>query len=141
MQQMIMAQAKAARQHIMNMVERGALQCRTHLLWDKLLENKTSMAYTEFKELCSLAHTEPLSNLDSRLGLFINQPVSWYQALSKVLQNKYQEHHKQFITSDGNITHHLILHPTLVQAFMMLTIDMHTSRGVCSSTANARFEI
>ncbi|XP_018338951.1 PREDICTED: protein SZT2-like [Trachymyrmex septentrionalis] len=129
MQQMIMAQAKAARQHITNMVERGALQCRTHLLWDKLLENKTSMAYTEFKELCSLAHIESLSNLDPRLGPFVNQPVSWYQALSKVLQNKYQEHHKQFITSDGNITHHLILHPTLVQAFMMLTIDMHTSRG------------
>jgi len=130
MQQMIMAQAKAARQHITNMVERGALQCRTHLLWDKLLENKTSMTYIEFKELCSLAHIEPLSNLDSRLGPLINQPVSWYQALSKVLQNKYQEHHKQFITSDGNVTHHLILHPALLQAFMMLTIDMHTSRGV-----------
>ncbi|KAL0121707.1 hypothetical protein PUN28_006892 [Cardiocondyla obscurior] len=129
MQQMIMAQAKDARQHITNMVERGALQCRTHLLWDKLLENKTSMTYTEFKELCSLAHIEPLANLDPRLGPLVNQPVSWYQALSKVLQNKYQEHHKQFITSDGNITHHLILHPTLLQAFMMLTIDMHTSRG------------
>lgn len=130
MQQMIMAQAKAARQHITSMVERGALQCRTHLLWDKLLENKTSMTYTEFRELCSLAHIEPLANLDPRLGPLVNQPVSWYQTLSKVLQSKYQEHHKQFITSDGNITHHLILHPTLLQAFMMLTIDMHTSRGV-----------
>lgn len=130
MQQMIMTQAQAARQHITNMVERGALQCRTHLLWDKLLENKSSMTYIEFKELCSLAHVEPLPNLDPRLNLFVNQPVSWYQALSKVLQNKYQEHHKQFITSDGNITHHLILHPTLLQAFMMLTIDLHTSRGV-----------
>ncbi|XP_012229201.2 KICSTOR complex protein SZT2-like isoform X1 [Linepithema humile] len=129
MQQMIMSQAQAARQHITTMVERGALQCRTHLLWDKLLENKSSMTYTEFKELCSLAHVEPLPNLDPRLNLFVNQPVSWYQALSKVLQNKYQEHHKQFITSDGNITHHLILHPTLLQAFMMLTIDLHTSRG------------
>jgi len=130
MQQMIMSQAHAARQHITNMVERGALQCRTHLLWDKLLENKTSMTYTEFSELCSLAHIEPLPNLDPRLGPLVNQPVSWYQALSKVLQNKYQEHHKQFITSDGNVTHHLILHPTLLQAFMMLTIDLHTSRGV-----------
>jgi len=130
MQQLIMAQAKAAHQHITNMVERGALQCRTHLLWDKLLENKTLMTYNEFKELCSLAHIEPLVNLDPRLGPLVNQPVSWYQALSKVLQNKYQEHHKQFITSDGNTTHHLILHPTLLQAFMMLTIDMHTSRGV-----------
>ncbi|XP_029156600.1 KICSTOR complex protein SZT2-like [Nylanderia fulva] len=129
MQQMIMSQAHAARQHITNMVKRGALQCRTHLLWDKLLENKSSMTYTEFSELCSLAHIESLSNLDPRLSPLINQPVSWYQALSKVLQNKYQEHHKQFITSDGNVIHHLILHPTLLQAFMMLTIDLHTSRG------------
>ncbi|XP_072752702.1 KICSTOR complex protein SZT2 [Anoplolepis gracilipes] len=129
MQQMIMSQANAAHQHITNMVERGALQCRTHLLWDKLLENKSSMTYNEFSELCSLAHIEPLPNLDPRLGPLVNQPVSWYQTLSKVLQNKYQEHHKQFITSDGNVTHHLILHPTLLQAFMMLTIDLHTSRG------------
>lgn len=132
MQQMIMSQAQTARQHITNMVERGALHCRTHLLWDKLLENKSSMTYIEFKELCSLAHIEPLSNLDVRLNPLVNQPVLWYQALSKVLQNKYQEHHKQFITPDGNITHHLILHPTLLQAFMMLTIDLHTSRGVSS---------
>lgn len=130
MQQMIMSQAQTARQHITSMVERGALQCRTHLLWDKLLESKSSMTYTEFKELCSLAHIEPLSNLDVRLGPLVNQPVLWYQALSKVLQSKYQEHHKQFVTPDGNVTHHLILHPTLLQAFMMLTIDLHTSRGV-----------
>lgn len=130
MQQMIMSQAHAAHQHIKNMVERGALQCRTHLLWDKLLENKSSMTYIEFSELCSLAHIESLSNLDPRLSPLVNQPVSWYQALSKVLQNKYQEHHKQFIASDGNVIHHLILHPTLLQAFMMLTIDLHTSRGV-----------
>ncbi|XP_032678990.1 KICSTOR complex protein SZT2-like [Odontomachus brunneus] len=129
MQQLIMSQAQAAHQHITNMVDRGALQCRTHLLWDKLLENKSTMTYTEFKELCSLAHIESLPNLDPRLRPLVNQPVSWYQALSKVLQNKYQENHKQFNTSDGNITHHLILHPSLFQAFMMLTIDLHTSRG------------
>ncbi|EFN84896.1 KICSTOR complex protein SZT2 isoform X2 [Harpegnathos saltator] len=129
MQQLIMSQAQAARQHIMSMVDRGALQCRTHLLWDKLLENKSTMTYAEFKELCSLAHIESLPNLDPRLRPLVNQPVSWYQTLSKVLQNKYQENHKQFNTSDGNITHHLILHPTLFQAFMMLTIDLHASRG------------
>ena len=31
MQQTIMSQANAARMHIMNMIKRGALQCRTHL--------------------------------------------------------------------------------------------------------------
>lgn len=130
MQQMIMSQAQTARKHITSMIEQGALHCRTHLLWNKLLENRTSMSYGEFMELRSLAIVEPLSQLDSRLSPLVNQPMAWYQNLSKVLQNKYQDHHKQFNTPDGNVTHHLILHPSYVQAFMMLTIDLHTSRGV-----------
>lgn len=89
------------------------------------------MQYNEFTELCSLAHVEPIWNLDKRLSLLVNQPVSWYQALSKVLQTKYQEYYKQFNTIDGNVTHHLILHPNFLQTFMMLTIDLHASRGVC----------
>ncbi|XP_066587997.1 KICSTOR complex protein SZT2-like [Prorops nasuta] len=129
MQQMMMTQAQVARHDITDMIKRGASQCRTHLLWNKLLESKSSMAYTEFMELCSLAHVESLSKLDPRLSPLVNQPISWYQALSKILQNKYQECHKQFNTPDGNITHHLILHPRFLQAFMMLTIDLHTSRG------------
>lgn len=130
MQQLIMSQAQAARRHIIDMIERGASQCRTHLLWNKLFENKSSMTYTEFMELCSLAHVEPLSHLEPRLGSLSSQPVSWYQALTKVLQNRYQECHKQFSTADGNVTHHLILHHRSLQAFTMLTIDLHTSRGV-----------
>ncbi|KAI4483415.1 hypothetical protein M0802_013415, partial [Mischocyttarus mexicanus] len=129
MQQLIMSQAQAARQHIIDMIERGASQCRTHLLWNKLFENKSSMTYTEFMELCSLAHVEPLSQLEPRISPLSSQPVSWYQTLTKVLQNKYQEFHKQFSTADGNIIHHLILHHRSLQAFTMLTIDLHTSRG------------
>ncbi|XP_076659931.1 KICSTOR complex protein SZT2 isoform X2 [Halictus rubicundus] len=129
MQQTIMLQADEARIHILSMISRGALQCKTHLLWNKLLESKSTMNYMEFAELCSLAHVEPLSNLDPRLRPLINQPVSWYQTLSKVLQNKYQDHHKQFNTPDGNITHLLILHPSFFQVFMMLTIDLHASKG------------
>ena len=130
MQQLIMSQAQAAREHITSMIERGALHCRTHLLWNKLLESKSTMSYAEFAELRSLACVEPLSTLDSRLSPLVSQPMTWYQALAKVLQNKYQDYHKQFNTPDGNVTHHLILHPSYVQAFMMLTIDLHTSRGV-----------
>lgn len=130
MQQMIMSQASKAREHITSMIERGALHCRTHLLWNKLLENKSLMNYQEFTELCNLAKIKSLSSIDPRLTPLINQPVTWYQALSKVLQNKYQDYHKQYISPDGNITHHLILHPNYLQAFMMLTIDLHTSRGV-----------
>nr|XP_033323081.1 KICSTOR complex protein SZT2-like isoform X1 [Megalopta genalis] len=129
MQQTIMFRASEARNHISRMIDRGTLQCKTHLLWNKLLESKSTMNYTEFAELCSLAHVEPLSYLDPRLKPLINQPVSWYQTLSKVLQNKYQDHHKQFNTPDGNITHLLILHPSSFQVFMMLTIDLHASKG------------
>lgn len=130
MQQLIMSQAQAAREHITSMIEQGALHCRTHLLWNKLLESKSTMSLAEFTELRSLSCVEPLTTLDSRLSPLVSQPVTWYQALAKVLQNKYQEYHKQFNTPDGNVTHHLILHPSYVQAFMMLTIDLHTSRGV-----------
>ena len=130
MQQLIMSQAAAAQQHIRNMVEQGALHCRTHLLWNRLLESRSLMTYAEFMELRSLASVEPLSQLDPRLSPLLNQPIGWYQSLAKVLQNKYQEYHKQFNAPDGNVTHHLILHPNYVQAFMMLTIDLHTSRGV-----------
>lgn len=88
------------------------------------------MTYTEFTELRSLACVEPLSEIDQRLSPLVNQPIAWYQGLAKVLQNKYQEYHKQFNSPDGNVMYHLILHPDYVQAFMMLTIDLHTSRGV-----------
>lgn len=130
MQQLIMSQASAAQQHIKNMIEQGALHCRTHLLWNRLLESRSSMTYAEFAELRSLACVESLSRIDPRLSPLINQPIGWYQALAKLLQNKYQEYHKQFNAPDGNVMHHLILHPNYVQAFMMLTIDLHTSRGV-----------
>ncbi|XP_023246457.1 KICSTOR complex protein SZT2 [Copidosoma floridanum] len=129
-EQLMIAQASAAQQHIRNMVEQGALHCRTHLLWNRLLEKRLPpMTYAEFAELRSLACTESLSSLDSRLTPIVQQPISWYQGLVKVLQNKYQEYHKQFNAPDGNVTHHIILHPKYIQAFMMLTIDLHTSRG------------
>lgn len=88
------------------------------------------MSYAEFAELKSLALVEPLVNVDSRLRMFVNQPISWYQGLAKILQSRYQEYHKQFNAPDGTITHHLVLHPSYVQAFMMLTVDLHASRGV-----------
>lgn len=130
MQQMIMSQAQAATARITTMIKDGALQCRTHLLWNKLLENRSTMNYIEFTELCTLAQVEPLSKLDPRLSPLLNQPLNWYQSLSKVLINKYQDHHKLFNAPDGNVTHIVVLHPSYLQAFMMLTIDLHTTRGV-----------
>ncbi|XP_046747125.1 KICSTOR complex protein SZT2-like [Diprion similis] len=129
MQQMIMSQAHAATAKITTMIKDGALQCRTHLLWNKLLENRSVMNYFEFTELCTLAQVEPLSKIDPRLSLLLSQPLTWYQALAKVLMNKYQDHHKLFNAPDGNVNHVVVLHPSYLHAFMMLTIDLHTSRG------------
>ncbi|XP_026671200.1 KICSTOR complex protein SZT2-like [Ceratina calcarata] len=129
MQRTIALKANEARSSIIQMINKGALQCRTHLLWNKLLDSKSTMNYGEFMELCELAKVEPLSNIDARLKTFLNQPIAWYQALMKVLQNKYQENHKIFNTPDGNVTHLLVLHPSYYQVFMMLTIDLHATRG------------
>lgn len=129
MQRTITLKANEARSSIIKMINKGALQCRTHLLWNKLLDSKSTMSYGEFTELCELAKVEPLSSLDVRLKTFLNQPIAWYQALMKVLQNKYQENHKIFNTPDGNVTHLLVLHPSYYQVFMMLTIDLHATRG------------
>lgn len=103
---------------------------RTHLLWNKLLENRSTMTFAEFSELQSLSVVEPLSSIDPRLSLFVNQPLGWYQSLAKVFQNKYQEFYKQFSAPDGNVMNHLILHHSYVQSFMMLTVDLQKSRGV-----------
>ncbi|XP_014220610.1 KICSTOR complex protein SZT2-like isoform X1 [Trichogramma pretiosum] len=141
MQQLIIAQAKIAREHIETMIEQGARHCRTHLLWNRLLESRSTMTYAEFTELRKLANIESLSSLDPRLNPLVNQPIGWYQTLAKLLQSRYQEHHKQFNAPDGNITHHLILHPNYVQAFMMLTIDLHTCRGELSAVYRKSEEI
>ena len=130
MQQVIMEQAATAQKHINAMVAQGARDCRTHLLWNRLLETRSLMTYAEFTELKDLACEEPLVKLDPRLSPLVNQPISWYQALAKLLQNRYQEYYKHFSSSDGNINYHIVLHPNYVQAFMMLSVDLHTSRGV-----------
>jgi hypothetical protein len=35
-----------------------------------------------------------------------------------------------FMAPDGNVQHIVVLHPRYVEAFMMLSIDLHSSRGV-----------
>lgn len=37
MQQLILQQAAAARSHIVSMVTQGAMHCRTHMLWTRLM--------------------------------------------------------------------------------------------------------
>jgi hypothetical protein len=68
--------------------------------------------------------------MDPRLSPLLCQPLSWYQALSRVLMAKYGDHCRVFMGPDGNIQHIVVLHPRYVEAFMMLSIDLHSSRGV-----------
>jgi hypothetical protein len=68
--------------------------------------------------------------MDPRLSPLLCQPLSWYQALSKVLMAKYGDHCRVFMAPDGNAQHIVVLHPRYVEAFMMLSIDLNSSRGV-----------
>ena len=43
---------------------------------------------------------------------------------------KYADHYRMFMAPDGNVQHVAILHPRYVEAFVMLSIDLHSSRGV-----------
>lgn len=143
MQQLILQQAAAARNHIVSMVTQGAMHCRTHMLWTRLMcpavgnsmrsvprdHQGQSLSYSEFRELVRLADVEPLSGLDSRLKPLLAQPLSWYQGLAKLLVTKYADHNRQFSAPDGSAQHIVVLHPRYLDAFVMLSLDSHTARG------------
>lgn len=108
------------------------VHCRTHLLWNRLIspQESNSLSYEEFMELKGLAKLEHLCNVHPNLGPLLNQPLSWYQGLAKLLLVKYVDQYRSFISPDGNIQHYVILHPRYFGAFMLLSMDLHTSRGV-----------
>lgn len=108
------------------------VHCRTHLLWNRLIspQESNSLSYEEFMELKCLAKLEHLCNVHPNLGPLLNQPLSWYQGLAKLLLVKYVDQYRSFISPDGNIQHYVILHPRYFGAFMLLSMDLHTSRGV-----------
>lgn len=132
MQQLIVDRANAARNQIHEMVKKGMVHCRTHLLWNKLVSHQdmNQLTYSEFLELRSLAKLENLTDFHPDLKMLLDQPFTWYQNLTKVLLAKYQEHHRIYVSSDGNIQHIVILHPRYSGTFMMLSMDLHTNRGV-----------
>ncbi|XP_063220375.1 KICSTOR complex protein SZT2-like isoform X2 [Bacillus rossius redtenbacheri] len=146
MQQLILKQAENAKLHIEDMVSKGMVHCRTHLLWNRLqctLPKKEeahsksykiqALSYSEFMELHSLARVESLSHLDALLTPLLCQPLSWYQSLVKVLVTKYADHHRLFSSPDGNTQYLVVLNPRYLEAFVMLSIDMQTSRGDLSA--------
>nr|CAH7745695.1 unnamed protein product [Callosobruchus chinensis] len=131
MQQLILDRARTTQKHIKDMVSKGMVHCRTHLLWNRLiaLQELNGLTYEEFLELKNLAKLEHLCEMHPNLGPLLNQPLSWYQGLAKLLLNKYVDHNRMFISPDGNIQHYVILHQRYFGAFMLLSLDLHTSRG------------
>lgn len=74
---------------------------------------------------------ESLSSLDPRLGPLLCQPLAWYQSLDRVLTNKYgPEVIRRYCSLDQSVQHTLVLSPNYLEAFVMLSVDLHSSRGV-----------
>ncbi|CAG9828371.1 unnamed protein product [Diabrotica balteata] len=131
MQQLILDKASTTKKNIREIVKKGMVHCRTHLLWNRLISPKESSAltYDEFLELRNLARLEHVCNLHPNLGPLLNQPITWYQNFAKLLLVKYVDHTRSFYSADGNILHYVILHQEYFSAFMLLSLDLHTSRG------------
>lgn len=132
MRQLILDCAYMTQKQIRSMVAKGMVHCRTHLLWNKLVscQESSALTYAEFMELKGLAKLESLSDMHPNLGSLLNQSLNWYQGLAKLLLVKYADHNRVYMSTDGNIIHYVILHQRYVGAFMLLSIDSHTSRGV-----------
>nr|XP_018915153.1 PREDICTED: protein SZT2-like [Bemisia tabaci] len=131
MQQLMSEQNEAARKEIIEMLNKGAVDCRTHILWDRLLSSSnssTALTYTELQELHSLADVRLFTEMDPPLSKILSQPLSWYQALIKVLTVKYADNVRHFTSPEGTMQHLLILHSRLLNTFVMLTLDLQTSR-------------
>ncbi|KAG5885699.1 hypothetical protein JTB14_002313 [Gonioctena quinquepunctata] len=131
MQQLILDKAATTQKHIRDMVEKGMVHCRTHLLWNRLIspQESNTLTYKEFMELRNFARLEHICHLHPNIGPLLNQPLSWYQGLAKLLLARYVDHSRSFISQDGNIQHYVILHQEYHGAFMLLSMDLHTSRG------------
>ncbi|CAG9759252.1 unnamed protein product [Ceutorhynchus assimilis] len=131
MQKLILDKAKATQKDIRDMVAKGMGHCRTDLLWNRMISPQDSnpLTFDEFMNLKRLAKLTPLSHLHPNLSPLINQPLPWYQGLAKLLLVKYADHHRKFSSPDGRLLYYVILHPRYFGAFMLLSMDIHTSRA------------
>lgn len=132
MQQLMMEQATSARHDIREMVTKGMVHCRTHLLWNRLVSHPdlNQLTYGEFMELRTLTQLENITQVEPTLKLLLDQPFSWYQGLSKLILAKYSDQHRLYVSPDGNTQHLVILHPRYNSTFIVTSVDLHTSRGV-----------
>ncbi|XP_048517774.1 KICSTOR complex protein SZT2 isoform X3 [Dendroctonus ponderosae] len=131
MQQLILDKARSTQKDIRNMVSKGMVDCRTNLLWNRMIapQDSTPLSFDEFIELKLLAKLTPLSQLSPNLGPLLNQPLGWYQGFAKLLPVKYVDQHRIFTSADGHLLYYVILHPRYYGAFMLMSIDLQTARG------------
>lgn len=90
----------------------------------------TSPTCMEFRELLTLSHAEPISSGEPQLVPLLNQPVSWYQGLAKLLLSRYPENHRYYSSADGKIQYVIVLHPKLPGTAMMLSCDVLADKAV-----------
>lgn len=129
MQQLISDKAKAVEKTFTEIVLKAMVDCRMNLLWNKLTSQGNTMQYNEFIELKNLAKSDLLCDIYPNLGPLLNQPLSWFEDLSKLLVVKYNEHYSVFTSPDLNLQDYVIFHRTYTGAFVLLSIDCHMSRG------------
>ena len=142
MQSMINEQAAKAEELILTIVNQARVHCRRDTLWQRLQHQVTGgvlshhhyqpqMTYTEFRELLTLSHSEPVSLSEpQQLVPLLAQPVSWYQGLAKLLLSRYPDTQRHFTSADGSAQYVVILNQRLPATAMMLSWDVHADRAV-----------
>ena len=102
------------------------------MLWNRLLSSQESeyLTYEEFMELQSFSKLENLCHMYPNLEIILNQPLTWFQDLAKLLSNKYSNQSRVFTSTDGNVLYYVILHSKYIGGFMMLTIDTKLIKAV-----------
>lgn len=132
---MMTEQAKKAEELIRAIVNQAKVHCRRDTLWKRLQHypspsSSNNLNYSEFRELLTLSHSEPISSGEPQLVPLLAQPVVWYQGLAKLLISRYPETHRHYSSSDGKIQYVIVLNQKLPGTAMMLSWDLHAVKAV-----------
>ena len=131
---MMNEQARKAEELIRAIINQAKVHCRRDTLWQRLQQTPSSsstyLIYFEFRELLTLSYTEPIKSGEPQLVPLLNQPVSWYQGLAKLLLSRYPENHRHYSSADGKIQYVIVLNPRLPGTAMMLSCDVHADKAV-----------
>ena len=87
------------------------------------------LGYNELTELLQMVTVESLSSLDDTLLPLILKPIQWYQNLVRLLQGRYCDSYRSVTSADGNIQHVIMFNQCCPDAFIMVTINLHTQKA------------